>query len=234
MPTLDELFEGVDEASYKAKVKEMTIEDLRYRECKRHRQINSGSWSVGLGLGGAIPTLGVSLLGSAYGGRRMYLASKKFDIVAAEIDVRHEAHYQTRKRDWMIPVAFGAATLGIGLGVEAIASDFATQAVSGAADHGLTAFKDVVHDPSSAMAGVGHGLETAGHHLVEAAHSVTEGFTQATACAASDVANAGASNAAEAVGEAIGESIALFAGKETAEGVLYAIPTTEKAHFKKA
>lgn len=114
---LDDLFE-FDAAAYRAKVRTLSDDELRKRQCIKTRQHLGGAWSVGFGIGGEVFTGGLSLIGSAYGARRMSVAQQKIEIVNEEMARRGARNYEERKRDTLIPCAIGVLTAGIGFGID--------------------------------------------------------------------------------------------------------------------
>jgi hypothetical protein len=114
---LDDLFQ-FDAAAYRAKVRTLSDDALRQRQCIKTRQNLGGAWSVGFGIGGAVFTGGLSLIGTAYGARRMSVAQQKIEIVNEEMARRGAENYEERKRDTLIPCAIGVLTAGIGFGID--------------------------------------------------------------------------------------------------------------------
>ncbi|KAK3321675.1 hypothetical protein B0H66DRAFT_178893 [Apodospora peruviana] len=79
--------------------------------------------------------LDISLAGTAYGARRMYVASEKLSMIEAELRKRGEDLHKTTAKDVLIPLGIGAVTLGVGVGLEAVIDGSAAQgAISSSAE----------------------------------------------------------------------------------------------------
>jgi hypothetical protein len=139
---------------------------LKQNEVVKHRQHISACASTGAGIGLAPFTFGLSLLGSAYGARRLYIANKKLEIIQAELTRREVALHTPTKRDFIIPFSISMATLGLGAGADAVAvhatSQLATHAI---ADHGTRAVSDVLQNPVSVCHGVADGVSLQLHEV---------------------------------------------------------------------
>lgn len=207
-----------DEADYVLKLQSLSDQELRSREVRAYRQHVTSSASIGSGLGFAFLTGGVSLLGSAYGGRRLYLAKKKLELIQDELKKRGLESHEPTKRDFFIPLGISVATMGLGAGIDAVAahatSGIAAHAV---AHHGSQAIHDAVNQPNSFVRGVGEGISTQFH---ETADLITVGMQHATSVATTDsyflVAGSPYLPAGELVGVAAGESLALSAEQKLA------------------
>jgi hypothetical protein len=209
-----------DEAAYvrKLKSRSVTLQDLRSREVRALRQHVSSGFSVGSGVGLAFFTAGLSLFGSAYGGRRLYLATKKLELIREELDRRGEKHYEPTKRDVLIPLGVSMATLGVGVGIDSIATQATSHlAAQSVAHHGSSAIHDVVCQPHSFVQGLEEGISAQVH---EVANVVTTGMQHANAVAGTDsyflIAGSSLLPASELVGFAAGQSIALVAEQKVA------------------
>ncbi|CAD0083022.1 unnamed protein product [Aureobasidium vineae] len=204
-----------DAAAYIAKVRKMDHAELRKREICKTRQIYSSSWSIGAGVGVAFFTAGLSLVGSAYGLRKMSIAEQKLVIVQEELKSRELDLYKERKRDFFIPMAIGVVTAGIGCGSSiaiAASSHLPTHEISSAAVH------HIISEPSAAVHGITEGAR-------EQADSVlgTHVFESAANCTTTDVYafstgyQVGVNAASFAIKEAIVETVDLGAQKMTKE-----------------
>lgn len=109
-------------------------EDLQVLYQRYVRQVAQGTTGQVVGVGLAVFTCGLSLLGTAYSAAEMTNAAIKVDIIREEMQRRKKKHLlNTRARD-----VFGGVGLGsVGL-VTAPASHLAMQAVSAAAASGGT------------------------------------------------------------------------------------------------
>jgi hypothetical protein len=158
---------------------EYTTHRLKTQEVVKFRQHISSSASIGGGIGLAPFTFGLSLLGTAYGARRLYIAKKKLEMIEAELKKREVALHTPTKRDFFIPFGISVATMGLGAGVDAVASHATSQVASHVvADHGVRSVSDVIQSPGSFCHGVGEGLSLQAHEL---SNVVTGGLQHATA-----------------------------------------------------
>ncbi|KAH0283458.1 hypothetical protein M436DRAFT_82368 [Aureobasidium namibiae CBS 147.97] len=150
---LDDIM-GFDAGAYTAKVRKMDAAELRQREVYKTRQIYSGSWSLGAGIGLAFFTAGISLAGSAYGLRRISIAEQKLAIVQEELKNRELALYKERKRDFLIPMAIGVVTMGVSCG-SSIAIDVSSHIPTH--DISSAAVQHAMLEPSAAVHGITDG-----------------------------------------------------------------------------
>lgn len=212
-----------DEADYVLKLKSLSAQELRKREVRAHHQQVSSTVSIGSGVGFAIFTGGgVSLIGSAYGARRLYLAEKKLSLIQEELTQRKIELYKPKKRDILIPLGVGIATIGAVGGIDVIAAHATCGlAAHAVAHHGAQAVNDVVQQPESFMGGVEAGISAQVHEVTDL---VTAGMQHATSVAAADsyflVAGSPFLAAGQLVGIAAGESLALLAETKLACFVL--------------
>jgi hypothetical protein len=139
-----------EESEYASKISKYSLTELKKQEVIKHRQHVSASASIGGGIGVAPFTMGLTLIGSAYGGRRLYIASKKLEMIRAELEKREVELYKPTKRDFFIPLGVSMATLGLGAGVDSLASHAtSTVAAHVAAQHGTQAVHDAVQPAPS-------------------------------------------------------------------------------------
>jgi hypothetical protein len=87
---IDDLLE-FDEAAYKEKVKKMPIGELISRVNEKEAQMKHGYEHAFVGGFFAIPTFGLSLAESIYGGRKADVAEQKLKIVKDELDHRFKS-----------------------------------------------------------------------------------------------------------------------------------------------
>lgn len=123
-------FFGLDETEYAFRISKYETARLREQEITKYRQQISAGWTIGTGLAGAIFTGGVSLGASLFGARRLNVAERKLELIEDELINRGEALHEMTKRDWMIPLAAGFVTLGVGCGVETALQDLVPIPVS--------------------------------------------------------------------------------------------------------
>ena len=160
---------GFDEAAYAKQItneKDYPTYALKQNEIVKHRQHVSAGASTGAGIGLIPFTMGLSLLGSAYGARRLYIANKKLELIQAELTRREVALHTPTKRDFFIPFGVSMATLGLGAGADAVAAHATSQLATHAiADHGSRAVADVLQSPASVCHGVADGVSLQLHEI---------------------------------------------------------------------
>jgi hypothetical protein len=210
---LSDTFE-FDEEEYASKITDEQVyptHRLKTHETAKCRQHISAGASIGGGVGLAPFTFGLSLLGTAYGARRLYIAKKKLELIQAELKRRNVVLHEPTKRDFLIPFGISMATLGLGAGVDALAANATSQVATHViADHGTRAIDAALQSPGSFCHGVTDGVSLQVHEL---GNVVTGGLQHATAVANMDssyiIAGAASMNPGEVVGLAAGTSAAL-------------------------
>jgi hypothetical protein len=111
---LDDLVE-FDRAAYAHRVSQMSIVELKGREIQKTRQYFSGYASGGLGLGSAPFTGGASLIFTALGARKAYVASKKNEIIKTELARRGvPLHDKLTTADIVVPATGGIVSMVAG------------------------------------------------------------------------------------------------------------------------
>jgi len=105
---IDDIFH-FDAEAYTAKVSQLPTAALKQRETQKIRQYLSGSCTVGLAVGTAAVTGGVSLAAGALAGRKMHVAKQKGEIIQAELNRRGApVKEKLTKTDRFIPLVSGA------------------------------------------------------------------------------------------------------------------------------
>jgi hypothetical protein len=112
-----------DKSEYEQKVASSSDQVLMQKDVTKCRQFFSASWSIGVGSAGAVASAGTSLLLSAYGARRMIVAMSKLEIIQSELLRRGIRPHDPTKRDYLIPIAVGIATLGFDVGADVFLSE---------------------------------------------------------------------------------------------------------------
>lgn len=146
--------------AYAQKLKELAPAELKQREVRRTRQIFAASGKIGGGVGLAPFTGGVSLVSSALGGRQMWIAAKKLELVQAELKSRGIELYEPKKKDALIPMGINLATMGLGAGF----SDLAMHATSEASANvvstgGFGVTHALLQTPGSFVHALGSGID---------------------------------------------------------------------------
>lgn len=122
---LGDLFD-FDEVAYRNLCSTLSTHDLRKREKDKKRKGTGGAVSMAVGGLMAIPTSGLSLIGSVYGARKLSIAEQKLDIIVAELHRRGIPQQKETARDILIPIITGAVGMGLEMGVESGIGDLMT------------------------------------------------------------------------------------------------------------
>jgi len=125
--------------------------DLHFSRFQNYElEVRAHLFSVSIGNGLAFSTGGASLIGSAYGGRRLYLAKKKLELLQKELDRRGLESYKPTKRELLTPMGISLPTMGLGGGIDIVAAHAtSTIAAHVVAHHGSHVVHDVMHQPVS-------------------------------------------------------------------------------------
>jgi len=173
-----------DEDEYRREVANMRLDELQNREAVKLRQQIGAGVSLGAGIAATFLLGPAALLGVAYAGRRLDIASKKEAIVKAEIDRRNQEHYQPKKRDYFIPMGAGMVGAGLGGFLDGVTSQVAsTVACHALAQHGSQAVATALAHPTMLVEGAvqGMGLQVHEmHQLLTGAVSQVSPFSTAT------------------------------------------------------
>jgi len=173
-----------DEDEYRREIANMRLDELQNREAVKLRQQIGAGVSLGAGIAATFLLGPAALLGVAYAGRRLDIASKKEAIVKAEIDRRNQEHYQPKKRDYFIPMGAGMVGAGLGGFLDGVTSQVAsTVACHALAQHGSQAVATALAHPTMLVEGAvqGMGLQVHEmHQLLTGAVSQVSPFSTAT------------------------------------------------------
>lgn len=107
------------EPQFRAKICALSNQELRKEEIVEHRKIYGAKCGIGAGAGFALHTGGLSLIGSAVGGRRLNVHRRKLAMIQEVLTSRGIVLYQPTKRDKIIPAVGTAVGMGVGMGIEA-------------------------------------------------------------------------------------------------------------------
>jgi len=206
---IEDTFQHFDPVAYARKIsdqKSYPTHKLKTQEIAKQRQHVSAGVSMGSGIFFAPLTMGVSLVGTAWGARRLYIAEKKLELITKELTKRNVPLHDTEAKDILLPLAIGVVTFGVGNELSNLAAEATcSTAAAAAAPHGMDAVAAVVQDPSAAIQGVENAVST---ELHEVGNAITEGLQGADFAADVDssfVTMAGpATDAAALVGFAAG------------------------------
>lgn len=163
-------FFSFDEDEYKQRISSYTTERLVEQEVVKLRIQCKGSWSVGGGISAAMFTFGASLAGSAYGGRRLYVANKKHHLIQDELTRRNVDLHEEQKRDFLIPLTAGLIGCGVTVGMEEVFMGATNVVADGlCAPKGSSAVQQVIDQPVDALRGA---LAGAAEQVDEMGHAI--------------------------------------------------------------
>lgn len=152
-------FFHLDEVEYAQRISRYSDQDLMKQDIVKFRQIQSGAWSVGAGLGGAFVTFGATLAVSGYGGRRINVAVRKLESIHAELLSRGLQPHDPTKRDYLIPVAVGVISCGVGSGIDVGVGHLMTAPVANSIQVLVPTDSSAIHAIASQPTEVLHGFE---------------------------------------------------------------------------
>ncbi|KAI1472203.1 uncharacterized protein F4812DRAFT_407787 [Daldinia caldariorum] len=171
-----------DAARYREEVKGFAVARLQQQEIAMGRKYLAGGFATGFGLSSAVFTGGLSLLLAGYKGRSTYVASKKREIIQAELRRRNLKTRHITAKDAAISWSIGAMAALIGMEV----GDF-TEGMTNINDMGA-ALPDGANESTGLTADPGKAAEgMAGQVQQLAAHVAGDGAAGvATQVAAAD------------------------------------------------
>jgi hypothetical protein len=129
---LDDVF-SFNTAAYQMKISQLSDIALKQCEVQKARKLLTCPVSIGVGLGGASVTGGLSLVLSAYSARQLRVAYRKLGILHAELTRRSIPLHQLNSNDRAIAVTSGLVAMGVGVGLDVAFPDLAG---AEAVDHG--------------------------------------------------------------------------------------------------
>lgn len=133
---LEDLF-GFSPSDYEEKIgnrHSYSDDELADNIYKKRRQCTGSAFGIGAGIAAAVHTGGASLAGVALSGRNRSVAKQKLEILEDEWVRRGFNPLDKRLRDTVIPVAIGAAAVGISMGVSHGLDSAGSAAIHHAAD----------------------------------------------------------------------------------------------------
>jgi hypothetical protein len=164
---LSDIFDSFDAAVYRQHILSLQEPEIRQREIQKRRQLYGAGFKIAGGGALAPFTLGVSLVGSALGGRQYSIAEQKLAVIQQIMNENGwELHTET-KRDVLIPLAStfvgmaagGAVDIGIGHVVSAGADMCVQQGVHQVAHHTASeTFGAAMTHPVDFVNGIEHGV----------------------------------------------------------------------------
>ncbi|KAH7232457.1 hypothetical protein B0J15DRAFT_432847, partial [Fusarium solani] len=193
-------FFDFDEAEYKYRISCYDTHRLRKQEVVKTRQHSAALCSMATGFAGAVPTGGGSLVLTAYGSRRLYVARKKLYLIRAELCSRDVALHELQKRDVLIPVTASLVGAGVGFGLDEMATA-ATNIIpmEQGLPSGSSFTQALATDSGDTLSGAAHGAMAQVREMGNAVLNSTNGIP-----AAQDLAQQTVWVPAHSVPEAVG------------------------------
>jgi hypothetical protein len=109
-------FEHLDRANYRKKCEARSNDNLEAKYHKKTMLLASSGAGIIEGAALAVHTAGLSIVGSVWSGRQVYLLEVQLDIIAEILSARGIT-VRKRKRDILAGIAISGAGIGIGAGV---------------------------------------------------------------------------------------------------------------------
>jgi hypothetical protein len=134
---------------------------------------------MGGGIGGAILTMGGTLVVSAYGCRRYQVATKKLELIQAELLSRGVSLHEVNYKDVLIPFAANIVGQGAGFGFDQIATEAANTMPTGQqipTATGSTVINEVVANPSDTVQATISGIEAQSNAMGHALDGIGGGI----------------------------------------------------------
>ncbi|KAI0399353.1 hypothetical protein F4802DRAFT_51032 [Xylaria palmicola] len=203
--------------AYRQVVATASTEWLRQQEVIATRKEVLSSFGVGVGVSGIVATGGVSFLFAAYKARSLYVASKKLELIQAELQKRNvELHKFSKSKDFLGPIAVGAVGVAVGAEVTGLIDGITNieQMGTGLAD-GASPSTGLLDNPSEALQGAGGAIE----QVVDAITG-DAGTTAAVATTDAIAYHAGmiqAQTVAQEMGQTAAEKLFFSAGQPSPE-----------------
>jgi hypothetical protein len=106
---------GVAKDEFKEQLKDLSENELRDLHKRMLRKRFAGKTSVVTGVTGALPTWGLSLVGSLVGSRRARINSDRIELIEEVLKEKGWKGHTMGLKDYALPVTLGAVGVGIGL-----------------------------------------------------------------------------------------------------------------------
>jgi hypothetical protein len=161
---------------YARRISVYDTERLRKQEVVKTRQRYAGASSIVIGAGGAAFIFGGTLAVSAYGGRRLFVADKKLELIRQELRKRGTGLRDFHKRDVIIPLCASGVGVGLGFGLDEVAMAATNTIPMGSTmPSGGSVMHEVLNNPGDVAQGVGSGLSEQAHEMAVALANTTSG-----------------------------------------------------------
>lgn len=212
--TIGDFFD-FSETEYARRISFYLTDRLRNQEVVKTRQQAAAMCSIGTGVAGAIPSGGGTLLLSAYGSRRLYVAQAKLKLIRAELTKRGVALHELQKRDVLIPFAASIVGMGVGVGLEDAATAVTnTVPMAAGLPSGSSVTQALATNSGDTISGAAHGIAQQAREMGHAILDANNGIP-----AAQDLAMQTTWVSATSAQEAVGFHTGMGAMQATEKGV---------------
>jgi hypothetical protein len=106
---------GVAKHEFKEQLKSLNEDELRDVHKRMLRKRFASKTSVVTGMAGALPTFGLSLVGSIIGSRRSHVNSDRIELIEEVLKEKGWEGHKMGPKDYALPVTLGVVSVGIGL-----------------------------------------------------------------------------------------------------------------------
>lgn len=156
-------FFHLNDEQFKDRISKLSDEELMKQDIHNCRTIHSGGYGAAIGAVEAVPTMGVSLVGSAIGLRRRDVAKQRLKMVHDEIKKRGLTVHKQTKRDYLIPLGIAGVSMGVGDVAMAGLGALPVVSLAGAAvDVQVAAGSQVAQEAAGKL-----GVEMASDHAID-------------------------------------------------------------------
>jgi hypothetical protein len=122
--------------AYRAEIADLDEEQLRSLHKRIQRKLVSAGAQTGVGLGAAGSTGGISLFGSAIGGRRLIVNSQRCEIIEARLQEKGWSGHDLKVKDLACGAAPSIITFGLAPGADHAVNAAVTHITTMATHHG--------------------------------------------------------------------------------------------------
>ncbi|KAH0538329.1 hypothetical protein FGG08_005064 [Glutinoglossum americanum] len=154
---------------YRAEISGLREDQLRELHKRIQRKLVGAGTQTAIGIGAAVPSGGLSLIGSLVGGRRISVNKQRCDVIETLLREKGWSGHDFRPKDFLLGAAPGALALVLAPGADHVADHAISHITTATAHHGADqvanyASVPVVHHGAGTAFGI-----SAAHHGAEAA-----------------------------------------------------------------
>ncbi|KAH0563236.1 hypothetical protein GP486_002204 [Trichoglossum hirsutum] len=172
--SIDQFLEFRPDA-YRAEVAGLREESLRELHKRIQRKLVGAGTQTAIGIAAAIPTGGVSLIGSIVGGRRINVNQQRCNVIEALLKERGWSGHDFQMKDFIIGAAPGAIAVTLAPGADHAVDQLISHATTTPAHHGADQVANYASTalvpPGEHSAAAALGISAA-HHGAEAAMKI--------------------------------------------------------------